>query len=73
MRVLPPPLPHQEQLDDAQESAAPRHQRHAQAAAQDLGHVWPAPLLTVGQQTHVLVSDGIALNAERETMLVTPG
>lgn len=36
VRVLPPPLPHQELAHHAQESAAPRLQRHAQAAAQDL-------------------------------------
>lgn len=38
VRVLPPPLPHQELADDAQEPAASRLQRHAQASAQDLGH-----------------------------------
>lgn len=37
VRVLPPEVPDQELADHAQEPAAPRLQRHAQAAAQDLG------------------------------------
>lgn len=38
LRVLPPQVQDQELADDAQEPAAPRLQRHAQAAAQDDGH-----------------------------------
>lgn len=37
VRVLPPEVPHQELADDAQEPAAPRLQRHAEAAAEDVG------------------------------------
>lgn len=37
VRVLPPEVPDQELADDAQEPAAPRLQRHAEAAAEDVG------------------------------------
>lgn len=37
VRVLPPEIPHQELAHDAQEPAAPRLQRHAEAAAEDVG------------------------------------
>lgn len=37
VRVLPPEVPHQELADDAQEPAAPRLERHAEAAAEDVG------------------------------------
>lgn len=37
VRVLPPKVPHQELADDPQEPAAPRVQRHAEAAAEDVG------------------------------------
>lgn len=37
VRVLPPTVPHQELAHHAQEPAAPRLQRHAKAAAEDVG------------------------------------
>lgn len=37
VRVLPPKVPDEELADHAQEPAAPRVQRHAEAAAEDVG------------------------------------
>lgn len=37
VRVLPPEIQDEELADDAQEPAAPRLQRHAEAAAEDVG------------------------------------
>lgn len=42
VRVLPPEVPDQELADDAQELAAPRLQRHAEAAAEDVGAAFRA-------------------------------
>lgn len=55
VRVLPPEVPDQELADDAQESAAPWVERHAQAAAEDVGAALgpgaqPAPPVRPGRR-----------------------
>lgn len=55
VRVLPPEVPDEELADHAQEPAAPRLQRHAEAAAEDVGAALgagaqPAPPVRPGRR-----------------------
>lgn len=69
VRVLSPPLPHQELAHDTQESAASRLQRHAQAAAEDFSpaecaRAGPAPSVRAGWRARATTAAGSTMTAD---------